>query len=427
MVGDNWPTVEDLQSLGILLVEDGNHGEYRPRREEFCKRGVAFIRAADMSGGVINFRECEHINQVAASRIRKGIGRPGDIILSHKGTVGKLARAQSDAPPFVCSPQTTFWRVLDETKLDPSYLHAFMRSQLFSTQLASVQGETDMAPYVSLSAQRKLRVAFPSLHEQTAIGRVLTVLDEKISANRNLSETLEAAAQTLFKSWFVNFDPVHAKIEGRPTGLVEKVDNLFPARLGEDSLPEGWQRIPVGDIIELLDYKRVPLSSSERKKRRGKIPYYGATSAMDYIDDFLFDEKLTLVGEDGSVVRKDGSAFTQYIWGKSWVNNHAHVIRGKRISVEQLKCFFDTCNVSAYITGAVQPKLNQANLTSIPFVKASDQLHSIFDSVAETLYERVRSATEETRILKAIFDAILPRLLSGELRTADAERHIAAA
>lgn len=231
-MGGEWPTVEELQSRGALLVEDGNHGEYRPRPHEFSSQGVAFVRAADMSDGAVNFDRCERINEAAFGRIRKGVGRSRDILLSHKGTVGKLARVPDDAPAFVCSPQTTFWRVLDDERIDRGYLYAFMRSRLFETQLSSVQGETDMAPYVSLTAQRRLRIALPTMRRQSAIANLLGGLDDKIDLNTRMAETLEAMARALFKSWFVDFDPVRAKIGGRPTGLPDELSTLFPKSFG---------------------------------------------------------------------------------------------------------------------------------------------------------------------------------------------------
>ena len=103
-------TVRDLSDRGLIRVEDGNHGEYRPRKNEFVEHGVAFIRAADLGETGINFINASKINETAVSRITKGIGQSRDVILSHKGTVGKVAIAPEDAPPFVCSPQTTFWR-----------------------------------------------------------------------------------------------------------------------------------------------------------------------------------------------------------------------------------------------------------------------------------------------------------------------------
>ena len=145
-----WPkrTVAELQELGALLVEDGNHGENRPRPTEFSDEGVQFIRAADMDGGRVLFESAQRINEVARQRVRKGIGAGGDVILSHKGTVGKVACVPSDAPPFVCSPQTTFWRVKDPKQLDRRFIYYFLLSRAFREQLDSRKGETDMADYV---------------------------------------------------------------------------------------------------------------------------------------------------------------------------------------------------------------------------------------------------------------------------------------
>ena len=247
-MGGEWctATVAELQRDGILLVEDGNHGEYRPRADEFVDRGIAFIRAADMDAGRVLFESAAKINKRARERITKGIGAPGDVLLSHKGTVGKVALVPDEAPTFVCSPQTTFWRTRDEKHLDRRYLYAFLRSPGFRAQLATREGETDMAPYVSLTSQRGLWVVLPPISEQRAIAHILGTLDDKIELNRRMNETLEAMARALFKSWFVDFDPVRAKMNlpsppGRGAG-------------GEGTQPSLRTNAPIP--TELLDFAR---------------------------------------------------------------------------------------------------------------------------------------------------------------------------
>ena len=105
----DWPErkVIDLQNDGLLIVADGNHGNDRPRRDEFCEVGTSFIRAADMDNGRLLFESAQCVNDTAMARIRKGVGAGGDVILSHKGTVGKVAYVPLDAPPFVCSVSYT--------------------------------------------------------------------------------------------------------------------------------------------------------------------------------------------------------------------------------------------------------------------------------------------------------------------------------
>ena len=142
-------SVLELQNKGTLLVEDGNHGEYRPRSDEFGQGEHAFIRAADIDDGRVLFDSAQRINDQALARIRKGVGQGGDVLFSHKGTVGKLALVPLDAPPFVCSPQTTFWRTLDEGRIDRRYLYYFMRSSAFTDQWMARSNETDMAAYVT--------------------------------------------------------------------------------------------------------------------------------------------------------------------------------------------------------------------------------------------------------------------------------------
>lgn len=163
----------------------------------------------------------------------------------------------------------------------------------------------------------------------------------------------------------------------------------------------------------------------EREKKKGTIPYYGATSVMDYVDERIFDGIYLLLGEDGSVLKEDGTPFIQYIWGPSWVNNHAHVLQGKDdISTEQLLLFISTQNISAYVTGAVQLKLNQKNMSGIPFIKAPDQINRNFYSKIKSLFEKKRLISEETMVLAELRDSLLPKLLSGEIDLTKIENEV---
>jgi len=304
-------TVSELQREGALLVEDGNHGEYRPRPDEFVDAGIAFIRAADMDAGRVLFNSASKINDRARQRITKGIGAPGDVLLSHKGTVGKVALVPEDAPPFVCSPQTTFWRTLDNVRLDRRYLYAFLRSPEFRDQLGTRSGETDMAPYVSLTSQRGLSVMLPPLPEQRAIAHILGTLDDKIELNRRMSETLEAMARALFKSWFIDFDPVRrnaARDRNQPSPR-------SPLPVGEGRRGEGAKH--EGDGHYRGGYDFPGMLETARELRRKQTPpeeiFWELVRARrflgmkfrrqhqlgDYIADFYCHEHRLVVELDG--------------------------------------------------------------------------------------------------------------------------------
>ena len=270
-------------------------------------------------------------------------------------------------------------------------------------------------------------VLFPDdIQEQCDIAHILGTLDDKIELNRRMNETLEAMARALFKDWFVDFGPVRAKVEGRAPYLAPDIWSLFPDSLDSEDQPSGWKPSNLGDRAEILDSKRIPLSSRERQKRQGPYPYHGAAGVMDHVDDYLFDGVHVLLGEDGSVVKAHGKPFTQYVWGKFWVNNHAHVLQGKGISNEMLLCFLEQIDIAPYVTGAVQPKLNQKNLKLVPFPPAESGIVACFGTVIEPIFEQLRFYTEQSCTLRLTRDLLLPRLVSGDLRLLDAEKVVEA-
>ncbi len=263
---------------------------------------------------------------------------------------------------------------------------------------------------------------------QCAIAHILGTLDHKIELNRRMNETLEAMARAIFKSWFVDFDPVRAKAEGRNPGLPKPIAHLFPdsfedSELGE--IPKGWRVGTLGEVIEIHDSKRIPLSSRDREQRRGPYRYYGAAGVIDYVDDFLFDDVYVLVGEDGSVVTDAGNPVVQYVWGKFWVNNHAHVLKGVGgVSDEQLFLLLKQVYVVPFATGAVQPKLSQTNMKAIPLLLSTAPLTEAFGRTAEPLFAAIRALHDENLVLAELRDTLLPKLLSGEIRVADGDKPV---
>ena len=259
---------------------------------------------------------------------------------------------------------------------------------------------------------------FPDSEIRKQAGDSLDSLDQKIELNQRMNETLEGMARSIFKSWFVDFDPVHAKAEGRPpTGMDKSTAALFPDSFNDEGIPEGWKISNLGENFEIFDSKRIPLSSREREGRKGVYPYYGATSIMDYIDDFIFEGVHVLIGEDGSVVKEDGTPFMQYVWGQFWVNNHAHILKGlEPVCDEHIYLHLLNQNVTPYVTGAVQLKINQGNLKRIPFVRGTNEVCYAFAEYIKPLFSKIRANSEQNQNLAILRDTLLPKLISGELQ-----------
>ena len=142
----------------------------------------------------------------------------------------------------------------------------------------------------------------------------------------------------------------------------------FHSHFFESLHKEQWQEVRLGEIAEIFDHKRVPLSAMQRNNRKGIYPYYGASGIIDYIDDFIFDGEFILISEDGENLKTRKTPIAFRANGKFWVNNHAHIIKGKKPYLNSLIIYlFRNIDLNPYITGAVQPKLNQATLLNISF------------------------------------------------------------
>ena len=236
-----------------------------------------------------------------------------------------------------------------------------------------------------------VEIAVPALEEQERIGSFLKRLDDKIALNNKINENLEQQAQLLYKQYF-------------PYSV-------------NDKLPDGWHVGAVGEIVEIHDAKRIPLSGAERAKMKKKTyPYYGAAALMDYVDDYIFDGRYLLLGEDGSVADKAGYPILQYVWGQFWVNNHAHVLTGKLgFNVESLYMLFKHTQVKSIVTGAVQPKISQANLRPIPVVIPPENLLIEYNSQIEPMFALFRANDKASKTLTVLRDTLLPKLMNGEI------------
>jgi type I restriction enzyme S subunit len=274
----------------------------------------------------------------------------------------------------------------------------------------------------------RFELPIPPYAEQQVIADVLGSLDDKIEQNRRTSRALERLARAIFRAWFVDFEPVHAKAAGAASfpSMPQDVFDSLPTTFNSSDLgpiPDGWDVGHLRDVITIFDSNRVPLSKKQREERRGAYRYYGAAGILDYVDDYLFDGIYLLVGEDGTVVGDADQPMLQYVWGKFWVNNHAHVLTGRDgLTTEHLCLVLEHVNIRPFITGAVQPKLNQINLKAIPLVLAPLRLNDVFGQLLDPLFASLRQLQDESVKLAELRDYLLPKLLSGEVRVRDAER-----
>jgi len=322
--------------------------------------------------------------------------------------------------------------------IDKKFLFYLLRTRDYRNEvLASATGTT--VKHTSPARILAHKVTLPPLQEQRAIAHILGTLDDKIELNRRMNETLEAKARAIFKSWFVNFDPVHAKSEGRDTGLPKIIADLFPdsfedSELGE--IPKGWG---IGNLL-----KSAKLLSGGTPKTghaeywNGEIPWASAKDVSQCSDGFLIDteRKITALGLNESSTQLI-PAYSTVIVARGATTGRM-VILGRSMAMNQT-CYALTSTVatpfSLYCQSChgIDALVNQAHGSVFDTITTSTFMSSrilimpflvtqAFESFTSPLFYRILKNIEESSTFKSLRDTVLPKLISGELRVKDAER-----
>ena len=315
------------------------------------------------------------------------------LLIPRKGTLNNIIYTEER----FWTVDTMFWTKVDELQTSAKFLYYYLKDFNFNALNVG-----SAVPSLTVPILNDIDIKLPSTDKQSDIVGILSSLDAKIETNNKLNEKLEEMAQAIFKSWFVDFEPFKDK-------------PFHETELG--MIPEGWEVGSILDIAELFDSQRKPLSSMEREYMKGKYPYYGATSIMDYIDKYIFDGTYLLMGEDGSVVKENGNPYLQYVWGKFWPNNHAHVMQGRNgYSTEMLYCLLSITDVSSIVTGAVQMKISQRSMSRLLTVIPSKSVCKNFNTIIRPIFDIIKRIKEENDRLASLRDTLLPRLMSGEIK-----------
>lgn len=431
-----WPTctVAQLVDAGILAPPvDGNHGELHPKSSDFCVSGVPFIMAADLKEGRVDTVGCSFIPEALAHGLRKGFAKTGDVLLSHKGTMGRTAIVGPLSTPFiVLTPQVTYYRVQNDQRLDRRYLRFYFDGPEFQGLLHRWANKGSTRAYLGITAQLELPVILPPIEEQRRIAEILGSLDDKIELNRRMNETIEAMARALFKSWFVDFDPVRAKAVGRtPPGLDPATAALFPSEFQDSELgklPRGWSVGSLAEVAELnpesWSTKNAPPTVNYVDLSSTKWGQIESTTLSAWADAPSRARRVLRPGDSvvGTVRPGNGSYALITDEGLTGSTGFA-VLRPKaqdgigfvylaatsKHSIESLTRLAD---------GGAYPAVRAEDVAATPVVIPDDTVMPAFDNAARPLFLAIARNSRESVALARVREALLPGLLSGELETA---------
>lgn len=369
-------------------------GTPKTSKSEYWNGTIPWLSVKDFNNGFRYVYETEKtITELGLENSSTKLLQKGDVIISARGTVGEIATI-----PFPMAFNQSCYGLRAKSGIVTSdYLYYLIK---YNVSVLRKNTHGSVFDTITRNTFDNIEVEIPSIETQEKMASILSDYDEKIELNNAINNNLEQQAKALYKDWFFDFSPFSS----------------------DRNLPDGWRLGTVGDIIQLHDSKRVPLSGAERAKMAKVYPYYGATSIMDYVDNYLFDGIYLLLGEDGTVVDSLGFPILQYVYGQFWVNNHAHIITGKEdFSVEELYLFFSLTNIKSIVTGAVQQKVSQQNLKKVPAIIPSKEALSAFDEIIQPIFAQIRNLRDENANLARLRDTLLPKLMSGELDVSDVD------
>lgn len=350
---------------------------------EFWGDKVGFITPSDFTSSKYVYAS-RRISQAGVNALRNAIVPRRSVLVTCIGSdMGKVARVEEES---VITNQQINTLIVNTSIADADFIYYSLKAKYELLRNLGV-GSGSTMPIINKTTFEKIKIELPNLETQKKIANILSSLDEKIELNRRMNETLEQLGQALFRHYFV--DNPEAK---------------------------SWESGTLGDIVVNFDSRRKPLSSRQRAKMQGDYRYFGATSVMDHVNDYLFDGTYLLLAEDGSVMRSDGTPYLQYVWGRFWVNNHAHIIQAKYpFTVEYLYLLLAKTNVQSLASGAVQLKINQRAMNSLVISIPPDDLVIKFCNLVNSLFAQYRENEGQIELLVNLRDSLLPKLISGEV------------
>lgn len=376
--------------------------------------------------------------------LSKYLLRKDDVLIAMtdmKNNVAILANTArvKDEGRFVLNQRVGCLRVIDKNLLDPTFFYFYSNFKPHVEYLRS-RANSGVQVNLSTSSIKEAEILVPPLTEQKAIASVLGALDDKIENNRRMNETLEEIARAIFKSWFVDFDPVHAKAAGNaPAHMNAETAALFPNSFGNDGLPNGWR-------FSTIEANGVVITGKTPSTKRPE--YYGNEYPFIKIPNMAsvwVTETETALSEAGHLTQSNkllpkGTVIVSCIASPgevSIVSKPSHTNQQVNAVVPNEDCptswlYCALANLRPEIIGmasggSVTPNLNKGDFSHIKVIHPSNALMCSFDKNVRSLFDKILSNEDENQILTELRDTLLPKLMSGEIRVKDAEREVEAA
>ena len=398
--------------------------------------GPSLVRSQDMRSGIFKVHEAAHVSEETyMERVARAVPRHGDLFYSREGTYFGIA-AEVPSNTRLCLGQRMVLIRPSPQVVQFRYLRFWLNSPLLAAYVYGFRDGT-VAERLNLPTIRGLPIAVPPLAEQQMIARILGTLDDKIELNRRMNHSLEEMARAIFKSWFVDFDPVIAKSEGRqPYGMNAETAALFPSAFQDSELgpiPKGWGVGKVSDICT-TQYGYTASASSEpigprflRITDMNKEPWIDWQNVPYCAIDTQVLPRYSLQVGDVLVSRMADPGKAAIVDEELNAVFASYLVRLKTKSLASSHYLFYFLRSEQYLeyangamSGSVQSGMNAQVIVGAEMLLPPDSVVSAYLQAVQLLRKKIANNLQQSRTLAAIRDALLPKLLSGEIRVKDA-------
>lgn len=409
-------TVGELVKRGVLERPiDGNHGEIHPKASDFVDEGVPFIMASDLKNGRVDYDNCAFITERQAEGLRKGFAKNGDVLLTHKATIGETAIVDYDQHPYIMlTPQVTYYRVKDHAVLKIRYLKAYFDSSLFQQTLQMLAGSGSTRAYLGITEQHRLPIILPPPDKQEKIAGVLATLEDLIANNQRRIELLESMAEEIYREWFVRM-----RFPGAQPDTFDK------------GLPPGWANEPVGTAFKFHG-GATPSKAVNRYWKDGDVHWFTPTDITGAAGVFL-ESSGEHCTEEG-LASCSATLFPAYsVMMTSRATIGAIGINTEPACTNQgfITCIPNERYPLTYLYqwlklakphfemlsgGATFAELTKGTFKRIRILTPAKALVADFEQRVRPMFDEMEALLKSNKRLKNMRDALLPRLISGKLR-----------
>jgi len=402
-------------------------GGYAFKSSEFVESGIPVIKIKNVKANRMLFDDLSYVSPDFLKTRADKVVQKGDLLITMSGNrfdgspdtwVGKVAQFNEDKP-FLLNQRVGILRPKKGAEVHRRFFGFSLSSHFYQTEFIAIAtssgGQANLSPSQILGAP----IEFPPVAEQRAIASVLGALDDKIELNRRMNATLEAMARALFQSWFVDFDPVRAKLDHRhPPGLDQPTAALFPHGFNHEAdgvVPKGWTRMRWGDIVT-LEYGK---SLRDYRESDGKYRVFGTNGPIGFHDEPLCNTPGIVIGRKGAYrgVHFSPEPFfvidtAFYLKPKAELNLHWAYYELIRFDINSMD------------SGSAIPSTSRDDFYGIPVIVPPPKIQEAFGKVVGEWFAKVFANEAQSCTLATLRDTLLPKLLSGELRVPDAERFV---